>query len=232
MQTVIFDLDGTLADTSGDLLAAANHCFREMGHGDVLVPGQDAGIALRGGRMMLTRGLERVGAFEAAIVDRYYPVLLEAYAEAIDTHTCLYPGAMEAVEQLKGLGYGVGICTNKPEGLAELLMQRLGVRDAFASLIGADTLPVRKPDPEPLREAARQAGGHPDHCILIGDSDTDRNTSRAAGVPSILVTFGPSGADMAALEPEALLDDYADLPDLVGRVLSAKTENAALGNVN
>ncbi|MCE8507507.1 HAD-IA family hydrolase [Ruegeria pomeroyi] len=219
MRTVIFDLDGTLADTSGDLLAAANHCFRDMGLGDVLVPGQDAGIALRGGRMMLTRGLERAGAYDAATVERYYPVLLEAYRGAIDHHSFLYPGAMEAVEDLRGLGYGVGICTNKPEALADLLLQRLGVRDAFAALIGADTLPVRKPDPEPLRAAARAAGGDPAACVLVGDSDTDRNTARAAGVPSILVTFGPSGADMAALEPEALLDRFEDLPQVVTRLI-------------
>ena len=215
MRSVIFDLDGTLADTSGDLIAAANACFRHIGQGDVLVPGDDAGIALRGGKMMLTRGLERLGLYEADKVEQLYPVLLEAYAGAIDTHTVLYPGAMEAVEALKARGYGVGICTNKPEALAELLMTRLGVRDAFASLVGADTLPVRKPDPEPLREAARRAGGDPAHCVLIGDSDTDRNTSRAAGVPSVLVTSRPSGADMAELQPEALLDRFEDLPDVV-----------------
>jgi len=219
MRAVIFDLDGTLADTSGDLIAAANACFQKMGLGDVLQPGKDAGIALRGGRMMLRRGLERHDRFEDAIVDQYYPILLEAYASAIDTHTFLYPGAMDTVEVLKSQGYGVGICTNKPEALAELLLQRLGIRDAFASLVGADTLPVRKPDPEPLREAARRAGGDPAHCVLIGDSDTDRNTSRAAGVPSVLVTFGPSGADMAALEPEALLHRYGDLPEIVAQLI-------------
>lgn len=215
MRTVIFDLDGTLADTSGDLLAAANHCFRDMGLGDVLTSERDAGVALRGGRRMLTVGLERVGRFDQTLVDRYYPVLLEAYRNDIDTHTVLYPGAMEAVEVLKNRGYGVGICTNKPEGLAELLLQRLGVRKDFGALVGADTLPVRKPDPEPLCETARRLGGDPEKCLLVGDSDTDRNTARAAGVPSILVTFGPSGADMAALEPEALLTEYAALPDIV-----------------
>jgi len=219
MRTVIFDLDGTLADTSGDLLAAANTCFRDMGLGDVLVPSTDAGIALRGGRMMLRRGLERVGQYDAGVVDRYYPLLLEAYSEAIDLHTYLYPGAMEAVEALKTQGYGVGICTNKPEALAELLLTRMGIRGAFASMIGADTLAVRKPDPEPLREAARRAGGDPAHCVLIGDSDTDRNTARAAGVPSVLVTFGPSGADMAALQPEGLLDRFEDLPSLVTQLI-------------
>ncbi|WP_377189891.1 HAD-IA family hydrolase [Ruegeria meonggei] len=221
MRTVIFDLDGTLADTSGDLLEAANHCFRHMGHGDVLVHGQDAGIALRGGRMMLSHGLNRVGEYDEQTVLSYYPMLLEAYSKAIDTHTQFYPGALQAVEHLKTAGYGVGICTNKPEALADQLLSQMGVRDQFASLVGADTLPVRKPDPEPLREAARRAGGHPDLCVLIGDSDTDRNTARAAGVPSVLVTFGPSGDDMAALEPEALLHHFDDLPDLVADLIGA-----------
>ena len=219
MRTVIFDLDGTLADTSGDLVAAANVCFRAMGLGDVLDPLRDAGIALRGGRMMLTRGLERAGRFDPDLVAEYYPVLLDAYAQDIDRHTRLYPGAMEAVAELDRAGFAVGICTNKPEGLADTLLQRLGVRGVFASLVGADTLPVKKPDPEPLREAARRAGGDPARMLLVGDSDTDRNTARAAGVPSVLVTFGPSGEDMAALAPEALLADFADLPALAHRLI-------------
>ncbi|MBL4766725.1 MAG: HAD-IA family hydrolase [Rhodobacteraceae bacterium] len=219
MRTVIFDLDGTLADTSGDLIASANACFQKMGLGDVLDPAGDAGIALRGGRMMLRCGLERVDQYDAALVEKYYPVLLAAYREAIDVHSFLYPGAMEAVEDLKTQGYGVGICTNKPEGLADLLLTRMGIRDAFGSLVGADTLSVRKPDPAPLREAARRLGGDPKRCVLIGDTDTDRNTARNAGVPSVLVTFGPSGADMAALKPEALLERFSDLPDVVRQLI-------------
>ncbi len=215
MRTVIFDLDGTLADTSGDLIAAANVCFQAMGHGDVLNAQEDAGVALRGGRRMLTEGLTRLGLMDAAVVDAYYPTLLAAYSADIATQTVLYDGAMEAVYRLKSLGYGVGICTNKPEGLADMLLRQLGVRDDFGALVGADTLPVRKPDPEPLRETVRRLGGDPDKTVLIGDSDTDRNTARAAGVPSVLVTFGPSGDDMDALEPEALLHDFAHLPKVV-----------------
>jgi len=220
MKTVVFDLDGTLADTSGDLIAAANACFRDMGEGDVLVHAEDAGTALRGGRAMLTLGMEKLGrANDAATIDRYYPMLLDAYRREIDTHTILYPGAMEAVAALKAAGYRVAICTNKPEALAELLLTRLGVRDAFGAMLGADSLAVRKPDPEHLFETARRAGGDPAQCVLIGDSDTDRNTARAAGVPCVLVTFGPSGEDMAALEPEALLDDFADLPEVIERLI-------------
>ena len=220
MTAVIFDLDGTLADTSGDLLAAANACFRDMGAGDVLGP-DDAGVALRGGRRMLTVGLERLGRYDDATVDRYYPVLLEAYGAAIALHTRMYPGAMDAVEALKSAGFSVGICTNKPEGLARQLLTELDVLAAFGSLVGADTLPVRKPDPAPLFEAAQRLGRAARDCLLVGDSDTDRNTARAAGVPSILVTFGPSGEDMAALEPEALLHDFADLPACVAQLTAA-----------
>ena len=195
MAAVIFDLDGTLADTSGDLLAAANHCFRDMGLGDVLGP-QDAGIALRGGRAMLRAGLTRVDQLDDAVVDRYYPILLDAYGAAISVHTYIYPGAMDAIKVLKSQGYGVGICTNKPAELADQLLRDLGVRDVFGSLVGADTLPVRKPDPAPLLEAAR-----------------------AAAVPSVLVTFGPAGDDMVALEPEALLDDYSALPAVTAALM-------------
>lgn len=219
MRTVIFDLDGTLADTSGDLIAAANACFRAMGAGDMLEPARDAGTALRGGKAMLRLGLTRLGRADEAEIERWYQPLLEAYAQDIHRHTVLYPGAIEAVEALRGQGYGVGICTNKPEALAERLMQSLGVRGAFGALVGADTLTVRKPDPEPLRETARRLGGDPAKCLLVGDSDTDRNTARAAGVPSVLVTFGPSGEDMAALEPEALIDEFGELPGVVTRLI-------------
>lgn len=219
MRTVIFDLDGTLADTSGDLLAAANFCFRELGHGDVLVAG-DAGTALRGGRAMLTLGFERLGvAYTAADLDAQYPVLLGAYDKAIDVHTVLYPGAREAVDRLITAGVKVGICTNKPEGLAEKLMKSLGFRDVFGSLVGADTLPVRKPDPTPFIEAVVRAGGDPANALLVGDTATDRDTSKAAGVPSILVTFGPGDVDVVALKAEAYLDDYADLDEIVARLL-------------
>jgi phosphoglycolate phosphatase len=222
MRSVIFDLDGTLADTSGDLIAAANMCFAQMGAPDLLDPQKDAGTALKGGRAMLLLGflrLDRLG--DEATLNAYYPILLEAYRQAIDVYTVLYPRAMDAVEQLKVQGYKVGICTNKPEALAALLLRRLGILDAFGSLVGAGTLVVRKPDPEPLFEAVRRAGGVPDMCCLVGDTVTDRATAKAANVPSILVTFGPAGGDMAALEPEGLLNDFYALPDLVAKLIGS-----------
>ncbi len=220
MKTVVFDLDGTLADTSGDLIAAANACFRDMDAGDLLDPVRDAATALRGGRAMLRLGMERMGrTADDPLIDEYYDALLYHYARDIDTHTRLYAGAMDSVAELKLRGYLVAICTNKPEGLAHELLTRLGIRDDFGAMLGADTLSVRKPDPEHLFETVRRAGGNPAQSLLVGDTVTDRDTSKAAGVPSILVTFGPAGGDMAALAPEALLNRYGDLPDMVEQLL-------------
>ena len=216
---VIFDLDGTLADTSGDLIAAANHCFRGLGLGDLLDPATDAATALRGGRAMLRLGFDRVEGYGEDEVDRQYQVLLDAYADAIDHHTVLYPGAMDAVERLSTSGYVVGIATNKPEGLAEKLMTSLGVRSAFASLIGADTLPVRKPDPAHHFEAVRRAGGDVRRSLLVGDTATDRDTSRNAGVPSVLVTFGPGRDAVLRLDAEATIDSYDELDAVVARLI-------------
>lgn len=219
-RTVIFDLDGTLADTSGDLIAAANACFEALGHGAQLDPVGDALTAFHGGRAMLRLGFERLnGAADEADVDREFPNLLTAYEADIDRHTVIYPGTMEAVDRLHVAGYAVGICTNKPEGLARLLLTRLGILDQFTSLIGADTLPTRKPDPAPFVAAVRQAGGDPSCALLVGDTVTDRDTARAAKAPCILVGFEPEGAGVARLNPEAMLGHYDDLDDTVARLI-------------
>lgn len=221
VRTVIFDLDGTLADTSSDLIASANACFRALGEGDLLDPVRDALTAFHGGRAMLRLGFSRLGRGGEAEVDREYPRLLAHYEAGLDRETVLYPGAIAAVEALRAAGFATGICTNKPERLAEMLLTRLGVRPLFGSLVGADTLPVRKPDPAPYRASVERAGGAVARSMLIGDTETDRKTAAAAGVPVALVTFGPEGAGVARLAPEALLDHFDDLPDLAERLLGA-----------
>ena len=220
MRTVIFDLDGTLADTSADLIAAANTSMQAMGHAPQLWVGQDDATAFRGGRAMLKLSLERMGHGDVAgEVERGYPILLAAYGEALDVYTRLYPGALDAVQALWADGFRVGVCTNKPELLADQLLQRLGVRDLFASLIGADTLPTRKPDPAPYVAAVEQAGGAVSRSLLVGDTVTDRDTARAAGVPSVLVTFGPLGQSVADMAPDALLGDFGQMLDVARALL-------------
>lgn len=219
MRTIVFDLDGTLADTSGDLLAAANACFAHMGHEQVLGAGDEA-VAFTGGRGMLAEGLRRIGHDDPQpIIDRYYPMLLDAYRDAICVQTTLYPGAVRAVQSLRASGQKTAICTNKPEGLARLLLDQLRVTDLFDALVGADTLPTRKPDPAPYIAAVERAGGQLNASCLIGDTQTDRDTALAVGVPCVLVTFGPEGQAIERLAPHGLLHHFDDLPDMVTKLL-------------
>lgn len=221
--TVVFDLDGTLADTAADLVAAANACFAARGLGALLDPVTDAAIAFQGGRAMLRAGFARMPAdrlLPPGAVEDDFPRLLDYYGQAIAVHSRLYDGVTEALAALDQAGFILTVCTNKPEALAERLLAELGIRDAFAALVGADTLPVRKPDPRPYHEAVSRAGGDPAHSFLVGDTETDLRTARAAGVPVALVSFGPEGPGIARLAPDYLLDHFSELPALARRLLS------------
>lgn len=221
--TVVFDLDGTLADTSGDLVAAANACFRGRGLGDLLDPVADALTAFHGGRAMLRAGYGRMGAdvlLPPGAEDEDYSRLLDHYGAAIAVHTRLYPGVEAALDRLEAAGHRLAVCTNKPAALAEALLRELGVRERFAAMIGADTLPVRKPDPRPYRAAVEGAGGEVGRSFLVGDTETDRKTAAAAGVRVALVSFGPEGEAISRLAPEALLGHFDELPALARDWLS------------
>jgi phosphoglycolate phosphatase len=219
MRTVIFDFDGTLADTSADMIAAANACFRARGAGDLLDPVADAAIAFHGGRAMLRLGFERLGQGDAAEVEACFPRFLGYYEADLYGRTRLYPGAVAAVERLKAAGDRVAICTNKPEALALGVLRGLGIDRMFDAVIGADTLPTRKPDPAPYRAAVARAGGTVARSMMLGDTATDLATARAVGVPCALVTFGPGAADVAALEPEARLGSFEALDGIVARLV-------------
>jgi phosphoglycolate phosphatase len=216
MRAAIFDLDGTLADTSGDLIAAANATLREAGVTVALDAARDRGVALRGGRPMLRLGLGRArGGVDEALVDTLYPRLLGHYAAALDRETRLYEGVEAALAVLEGAGWRLGVCTNKPQRLAEVLLERLGIAGRFRAVLGADALPVRKPDPRHLTETILRAGGACDRAVLVGDTATDREAARAAGVPCVLVAFGPEGGDVEALEPEAVIGHFDELAALL-----------------
>ncbi|MGI9395018.1 MAG: HAD-IA family hydrolase, partial [Boseongicola sp.] len=123
------------------------------------------------------------------------------------------------VEQMIANGYSCAICTNKPEGLARELLMRLDVLELFGALIGADSLPRRKPDPMPYFAAVEAAGGTVSESCLIGDTETDVQTARAVGVPIVLVRFGPEGDAIKRLAPDALLDGYEDLHTVVATLI-------------
>lgn len=220
MKSVIFDLDGTLVDTSGDLVAAANACFVSMGEAPQLDPKTDASTAFLGTLAMLELGFSRLGYMpEAEKMQNYYDYLSDFYGENIDCHTYLYDGVRDCLDGLKARGYLMGICTNKRIKFAEKLTSRMGIRHYFQAVVGADTLPVRKPDAGHLLGTIKALNGNPSKSMMIGDTITDRNAAKNAGVPCVLVTFGPDGAKVADLKPEGLLDHFDQLPDMMDTMI-------------
>jgi phosphoglycolate phosphatase len=219
MKSVVFDLDGTLADTSKDLIAAANSCFEKLGLTIMLDPINDASVAFRGGRAMLRLGLERANCLDESIIDEQYSFLLKHYEKNINVETFLYDGVCDALNELQKRGYLLGVCTNKPEFLAEKLLKSLGIREYFLALLGADTLSVRKPNPMHLWTTIDRMGGDRKKAILIGDTITDSDTAKNANLPCILVSFGPKGSEVKNMKASALLNTYFDLPDLIDTIL-------------
>lgn len=220
-RVAVFDLDGTLADTAADLIAAANATFDAEGLGMPLSLESDRVTAFAGGRAMLKAGFLRLGHGEPdmELIGRLYPRLLEFYRDAICVHTCLYDGAETALDRLAGAGWRLAVCTNKPFDLAELLLRLLGIHGRFAAVLGADSLAFRKPDPRHLTVTVERAGGVAGRAVLVGDTITDRTAAEAAGLPCVLVGFGPEGDAVGALAPAAVLGHYDDLPPLLERLV-------------
>lgn len=205
---VAFDLDGTLADTSPDIAAALNRTLDRLGRPGV---GPETARRLIGGgaRSLLRKALATSGASDEALVERAFPIYLDCYAANICGGTLLYPGVEQAMDALAARGIALSICTNKPERLTSLLVEALGWQGRFASLISADTVAARKPDPLPLREAIARAGGG--RAAFVGDSIIDAETAQAASVPFVAVSFGFSDRPVEELGADLVIDDYGEL---------------------
>jgi phosphoglycolate phosphatase len=216
--TIAFDLDGTLVETAPDLIRATNHVLGIAG----LEPVEP--VAIRpsisfGGRAMIVRALEIRGARLAeAEVDRLLDIFLQHYADNIAVESHAFPGLETALDQLAGQGARLAVCTNKREGLSRQLLEALGLVSRFAAIAGRDTFSVYKPHPDHLTGAIRLAGGDPKLAVMIGDSDTDIRTARAAGVPVIGVPFGYTDTPIEQLGPDAVIPHYDHLLGAIERI--------------
>lgn len=216
--TLVFDLDGTLVDTAPDLSGAMNAVL--AAHGRRPVPPADVRHMVgRGARALIERGFASTGdPATPEAIDGYFQHFLTHYGAHIADESVPFPGAREVLAALAADGHRLGICTNKPEKLSRALLDALDLSAVFDAVLGADTLSVRKPDPRHLLETIAQLGGDPARAIMIGDSEVDAETAKAAGVPLIIFTFGYTALDPKDFGADALLHDYAQLPDAITRI--------------
>lgn len=213
--TIAFDLDGTLADTGPDLAAVLNHVLRELGRPEVPVESVRHLVG-HGARALLRNGLAASGEAPEELVEAGFPLYLDYYAANICVGTRPYPGVEAALDRLAAGGARLAVCTNKIERLTHLLLDALGWSDRFQAVVGGDTLEVRKPQPEPLIEAVARAGGG--RAAFVGDSITDADTARAAGLPFVAVSFGFSDRPAAELGADAVIDHFDGLEESLRRL--------------
>jgi phosphoglycolate phosphatase len=209
--TLVFDLDGTLADTAADLVSTLNVILRREGLEPLPLPRARDMIGA-GAKALLQRGFDASGRpLPPDMLDRLFVDFLDHYRDHLADETVLYEGVEAALDRLSGEGFRLAVCTNKVEEHSVKLLEALGVAPRFAAICGRDSFPYFKPDPRHLTATVEKAGGDPSRAVMVGDSRTDIDTARAAGLPVIAVTFGYTDAPVSTMNPDRLIDHFDEL---------------------
>ena len=210
LPTLVFDLDGTLAETGLDLVETLNQVLAEIQVSPIGFL-QARTMIGHGARAMIGLGLEthHIVADET-LMEKLLQRFMVIYEDQLCVKTHLYPHVLESLQSLQNTGYRMAVCTNKIEKHSITLLQKLNVAHYFKAICGRDTFPYYKPDPRHLVDTIKQAGGNPRNAIMVGDSITDLDTARNAGLPSIGVTFGYTTTPMAEMKPDRLIEHYRD----------------------
>ncbi|MGF1604866.1 MAG: HAD-IA family hydrolase [Rhodothalassiaceae bacterium] len=210
VRRLVFDLDGTLVDSASDLTAALNHVLSRLGR-PTLSRQTVRHLVGRGARILIEQGLSLTGGTHGAPpIEALLPDFLDYYTRHIADDTQLFPGTVDMLDWAEEAGMVLAVCTNKPQALSEMLLDELGVRQRFATVIGGDALPERKPHRIHLDTVLDAMGDGP--ALLLGDTVTDVAAARNSGVPVGLVAFGFSPVPAQELSADFILHDMAALP--------------------
>lgn len=211
LPAVVFDLDGTLADTAEDIRRALNRALAADG-----LPSLDlesVRLMIGGGPTLLViRALQKLGVEAGQYrIDRLSQCFYDEYLRQEDVESTLFEGAEACLVRLQRAGTRIGLCSNKPDELCRKLLAELGVSSYFDAIQGSFTGLPRKPDPAPLLTTIERLGTTPAATLYVGDSETDVVTARAAGVAVVLVSYGYTARPAAELGADRVYDSLADL---------------------
>lgn len=208
---VVFDLDGTLVDTAPDLLDSLNHCLDIAGLAKA-APEELRRFVGMGGRVMIERAFAaQKQTLTTERLDELLVHFLQHYSNNIPGNSQPFPGVIAALDRLEAAGYLLAVCTNKYEKLSTSLLEALSIDHRFAANCGADTFDFRKPDPRHLTETIKMAGGNVAQAIMVGDSRTDIDTAKAAGIPVIAVDFGYTDRPVEEFSPSRIISHFDEL---------------------
>ena len=209
---IVFDLDGTLVDSSRDLANAVNAALRRI---DPSAPSLALDVVRSfigsGARKLVARSLVHAGI--ALPPQDALPLFLEEYARRLTEHTRFYPGVEDALDRLSA--HPLAVLTNKPGDMSRRILDVLGSGPRFFRVYGGGDLPSRKPDPDGLERLMAEAMATPRTTVMVGDSAIDVRTGRAAGVRTVGVRYGFDPESLVSEPPDALFDSLQELPAFV-----------------
>ena len=224
IKLVIFDLDGTLIDSRLDLVHSVNAALRHIGRA-ALPEDVIAGFVGDGAPILIQRALGG-DTVDEALVRKGLEFFLSYYREHKLDHTTVYPGIAETLAAIQshtnqnranGTPRKMAVLTNKPVKPSQAIVEALGLGKFFSQVYGGNSFATKKPDPEGARKLLEESGVAPEHAVIVGDSHTDVETGRNAGMWTIGVTYGFAPHTLADAPPDVLVDR----PQEVGQVLSA-----------
>jgi phosphoglycolate phosphatase len=217
---LVFDLDGTLAETAGDLCATLNVILDREGLAPVTLADARKMVGA-GARALIRSGFEAAGRTLAEDrLEQLFVDFLTYYEAHIADESHLFEGVVAALDRFEAAGFAFAVCTNKVEHPSVRLLTALGVKDRFKAICGQDTFKdngvnIAKPDPRFLLSTIARAGGDPRRSVMVGDSRTDIDTAKAARIPVVAVDFGYTDQPVSVFAPDVVISHFDELWDAV-----------------
>jgi len=211
VKSLIFDLDGTLADTLGGICYAINRALDRDGL-STLMPKEVAEQVGLGGSALVEYGLLKSGQrVDQEHIARLQACYFEEYLAAPIHATSVWPGVIPMLKRVSAQGVDMSICTNKAGILASAVIDGLGLTDYFSNVVCGDTLPYRKPHADPIEWIMKRVGVSAGACVMIGDTEHDVRAARNAGVRSVFVSFGYGRLESLETHPDSVINHFDDM---------------------
>jgi len=221
VDAIAFDLDGTLINSVPDVRAAINRLLVSEGRSEISLE-QTLSLVGQGARVMMEQAMTLGGVAPAPdALDRIVETYIGFYKDHPADLTTIYPGVVEVLESLAARGIPMAICSNKPFVMTKLVLKTLGLDQYFDAVTGGDNVPHRKPDGRHVIHTLDLMGGRHTHAVMVGDSETDVDAGKDAGLPVVAVTYGYTHVAVADLGADVLIDRFSDLPDALDTLARA-----------
>ena len=223
--TILFDLDGTLVNTAPDLMHAHNHVMKKYGYNKRKLS-DIRKLAGGGSKTMLTRSIHEIAELSGKIkktddvIEEMTKEFIDYYSKNILTESTLKKGVLDFLSWCKKNSISMGVCTNKQENLSIDLLKKIKIYDFFDYVAGGNTFDYNKPDPKHLTSTIEIIGGSVAKSLMIGDSETDSNSAKAANIPFILLEDGYTEKKINEIHHDHLVKDFIGLDKIVGKYIN------------